>query len=1632
MDKGPSVLTKCYLVTWKNFGLFFNVRSIILACVFLLLPVAIMSLRFLDSEGDIVIDSRLELNSADLEDLSNDTNKIEGLGYTPKSDFLEAFLKAANLNVTKAFSNRRDLVANVKEEKIKYGIQFPDSWSDMSSLPDKFSFSIVSLDPYQALIRFGMPEKSTYAEKPAFLKIQNVLSLQYIYAKAEERKISANFTVPEFKVLPSLPTHNLGSIPGLGMLQYFMSIVLLTSRLATVILEEKVLQLKETLRMLSVSNFIQWLAWYIFGMSVFTLLAVVNTICWVLKLPAWSQPMVPYCNWSIILVMLIIFGHAAVCFAFLVSSIFNSRKRIYIWTLLGLVVSFLPRLLIDTDSGPVQIFISSMFLMTGIRLSLDDVESWGYFNDPMEWSSFFDVFWAGGGIGFGWKLVAILLGSVICIFLCLYIDQIHPGPYGVSKPWHFPCSICCKKHGLLKSFYRPYIHCLATFRRHSDEEHADPGDNITLLTEPLPGDKKVGVEIKNICRSFGTKNAVKNLSFSILEDEVTILMGHNGAGKTTLISMLTCFIQPTSGTALINGYDIRTQRSQARRCMGVCPQSNVLFSELSVASHIRLFARLRGMKGPAVKEEVKKYLEKLNLKDKSHVAAKKLSGGTQRRLNVACALCGGVKVLFCDEPSTGLDPASRRELWKLILEAKKGCSILLTTHQLDDGEALGDRFAIVSDGQLRCHGTLSFLKRQVDASSLLTCEAKKNCDVQKLTSLIASHVGAIQPDSFIGRDICYKLPLRLSSSFPSLFRDLEQKKDSLGIRGFGVSAMSLEEIFMTYGAEKPKILSLKSRPIRESGGREEDQVDIEEEDETDRNCADHWRAMMSKKMLFMWHEKILFLVILLIPTLYCVSVLLGKLVDITVQHSMDISNYGDASLQILVQEPKDNEDGVRRMEILKKLIGDYCDVKTISEPPEDYVEDKFVDNKGRHEVKFFLMAVDFENGITGWTGPKEILHAVPLTINVIYNVLAKDVLGPEASIVAANSPQQSSFFDKFDESTRIYMALIYIVIVLYVLSMSIIHERTSHMKQQQAVSGVSMITYWMSHFVVDLLVFMICMLPLAPCVISDIDWGRTLFVFFLIGASSLLLLYLLASVASAMVTNFVFAFAIVGNMAILIIAAIAIWKKKFMVLVFLLYLHPLHCGLTALSKCDKMNRICGKTNYEELHKESLCLNPMFSLESYQCLCNGFLTWFEEKFLIFLVVLYFILLMLFEYGTGLCYALKDICQGKADDIEDPEIARKAEKIANYSDSQLRSLALVVRGVSKSYMCQSVVNNVSFAVRPQACVGLLGPNGAGKTTTFKMIVGDTLLGSGNVFIKGYSVKTQKKLAISQMGYCPQFDSFFEFFTGRQALYFFLRLRGTQRTYLKGCAEKLAQDFGFRQHLDAKIKNYSGGTKRKINAAVASRGETLICMDEPSSGVDPASRRHIWNIYQGLASQNKSVLLTSHSMDEINALCSKIVILVDGKISAMGSNQNVKDKITQYLVIKMTVKATQEDMEKILSKIEEELPAAYPGASLEEKYEFSGRLVFRIPNKDIKLSEVYGLLEKNRNSWQLLDYFASQPTFDDVFEDILAEKKKKEDQKKHKEPKEKTKNRNRKESPSRKKDQDGPSTSRKSRKK
>ncbi|EDW30925.1 GL12595 [Drosophila persimilis] len=190
--------------------------------------------------------------------------------------------------------------------------------------------------------------------------------------------------------------------------------------------------------------------------------------------------------------------------------------------------------------------------------------------------------------------------------------------------------------------------------------------------------------------------------------EFEILLGQNGAGKTTTIHMLTGIIQPSDGTAFLNGYDIRHQLASARRSLGICPQQNILFNNMTVRDHIKFFSKLKGVRGStAVNWEVSKYMRLMELEDKSRIAADKLSGGMKRKLSLCCALCGNTSIVLCDEASAGVDAAGRRSLWELLQAEKIGRTVLLTTHYMDEADVLGDRIAILCDAALPLSYTLS-------------------------------------------------------------------------------------------------------------------------------------------------------------------------------------------------------------------------------------------------------------------------------------------------------------------------------------------------------------------------------------------------------------------------------------------------------------------------------------------------------------------------------------------------------------------------------------------------------------------------------------------------------------------------------------------------------------------------------------------------------------------------------------------------------------------------------------------------------------------------------------------------------------------------------------------------------------
>ncbi len=218
------------------------------------------------------------------------------------------------------------------------------------------------------------------------------------------------------------------------------------------------------------------------------------------------------------------------------------------------------------------------------------------------------------------------------------------------------------------------------------------------------------IETRGLCRSFGQKRAVDGLNLTVREGELFSLLGVNGAGKTTTIRMLSGLLLPSSGSARIFGLDLTTQSRDIKPLLGISPQETAVAPNLTVQENLELMAGIYGFSRHDAHQKAAEKMEEFSLWEVAKARAKTLSGGWQRRLSIAMALIHEPKLVFLDEPTLGLDVLARRELWKLVERLKGNVTIILTTHYMEEAEALSDRVGILSGGHLTACGTASELK----------------------------------------------------------------------------------------------------------------------------------------------------------------------------------------------------------------------------------------------------------------------------------------------------------------------------------------------------------------------------------------------------------------------------------------------------------------------------------------------------------------------------------------------------------------------------------------------------------------------------------------------------------------------------------------------------------------------------------------------------------------------------------------------------------------------------------------------------------------------------------------------------------------------------------------------------------
>ncbi len=302
------------------------------------------------------------------------------------------------------------------------------------------------------------------------------------------------------------------------------------------------------------------------------------------------------------------------------------------------------------------------------------------------------------------------------------------------------------------------------------------------------------IEAIQIRKCFGTFCAVDGLSFTVEEGEIFGLLGPNGAGKSTLIRMLTTLLPPTSGTAVVNGFDVVSAANKVRHSIGVIPQAMTSDLDLSAEENMEIFGKLYGVPAERRHRITRELLEAVDLQQWADKPVKNFSGGMRRRLEIARGLVHEPRIFFLDEPTTGLDPVSRVAVWDMLMKLKQGrdLTILLTTHYMDEADKLCDRIAIVDHGKLVALDSPLKLKASVPGNNTLEVSFSSVPDGWSETLRLLPEVQEVKSDDHVFRISTNNGPITTSELIEAA------RRAGIGVTSLSVQSTTLDDVFVHY------------------------------------------------------------------------------------------------------------------------------------------------------------------------------------------------------------------------------------------------------------------------------------------------------------------------------------------------------------------------------------------------------------------------------------------------------------------------------------------------------------------------------------------------------------------------------------------------------------------------------------------------------------------------------------------------------------------------------------------------------------------------------------------------------------------------------------------------------------------
>ncbi|VEN51862.1 unnamed protein product, partial [Callosobruchus maculatus] len=595
------------------------------------------------------------------------------------------------------------------------------------------------------------------------------------------------------------------------------------------------------------------------------------------------------------------------------------------------------------------------------------------------------------------------------------------------------------------------------------------------------------------------------------------------------------------------------------------------------------------------------------------------------------------------------------------------------------------------------------------------------------------------------------------------------------------------------------------------------------------------------------------------------------------------------------------------------------------------------------------------------------------------------------------------------QATKVSVFLFYgLICVSACFILFLIKERACNSRHLQYVAGVKVPVFWLVHLFFDFLLYVfVCLLATIVVVCLQVDGyktaedlGRMWIVLTYFGCSSLPLIYLCVYKFEVPATGYMFiSFCYIGVVVLKAVLTLIPWKKRYSrIMEKALLCFPSYSLLSGLEKSHAFSEY--KKRCEEsldLYKklgitEENCWDAMFMMNDCVDYSDSYYKYggqgVGENIVYSMVtgMVFFALVLLIDYDFlnpvfGLLSTLMPCRRPKVPKDEDSDVAEERKRISSMSTKDVKtSHELAIKDLTKYYWGIRAVNGLSLGVKKNECFGLLGVNGAGKTTTFKMMTGDVMMTYGKGWVRGYSLWYQMRKVHECIGYCPQFDALIDDMTAKETLIMFAMIKGHGYSDAKTLAITFSENLDFKEHVNKQVRKLSGGNKRKLSAAVAMIGDPpVLYFDEPTSGMDPATKYYFREVVRKIRDSGKCIILTSHSLDECESVCTRLAIMASGRFMCLGSVQHLKSKFAKGCTF--TIKIKRDANESSVNNVEKYVSDNLPSAKLSEKHQ--EMLTYKITGVEIPWSKIFSILEgAKRNIKDVEDYSLQQSSLEQVF--------------------------------------------------